>query len=309
MMGAERAPISPGSLEALAGTATPVALANMKTLKFNGHIATVLKVDDGGARVCLKLLGGDMHIKVPVGRVVWTGLAEPDRHASQSRSSGVAAAAPTVNASAQRMLTLDTACSLDLIDRALGPDGFGLPVHLIRDKVLPFFLCNRVTKFSCSCASSSRGDFPLSAVTNSNDQQWWISGQDNFKLGSGREWLEFKLGDGNAVQRVSAVGVKIPPLPFGPLSVRQFHVEYKAVDGTWMRHPGVFETLDHASMQRFALLPPIDTHCVRVVCTLSAVGQQLQVLADGAEDNDDAPDMNSMMMMADTVGLFQVLLE
>ena len=137
---------------------------------------------------------------------------------------------------AQRMLTLDTACSLDLIDRALGPDGFGLPVHLIRDKVLPFFLCHRVTNFSCSWPSSSQGDFPLSARHKLDDQQWWISGQDNFKLGSGREWLEFKLGDGSAVRRVSAIGVKIPPLPFGPLSVRQFHVEYKAVDGTWMRH-------------------------------------------------------------------------
>eukprot|EP00946_MAST-07B_sp_MAST-7B-sp1_P005298 g5298.t1 len=309
MLGARHAPISSGSLEALAGTTTPVALANMNTLKFNGHIATVLKVDDGGARVCLKLLDGDMHIKVPVGRVVWTGLAKPGRHASQSRPNGVSTAARTANASARRMLTLDTACSRDLIARALGPDGFGLPVHLIRDKVLPFFLCHRVTNFSCSCASSSRGDFPLSAVTNCDDQQWWISGQDNFKLGSGREWLEFKLGDGSAVQRVSAIGVKIPPLPFGPLSVRQFHVEYKAVDGTWMRHPGVFETLDHASMQWFALLPPIDTHCVRVVCTLSAVGQQLQVLADDVEDNDVAPDMSTMMMMADTVGLFQVLLE
>ena len=48
MMGAQRADF-PGSLEA-PRTATRGAV-NMKTLKFSRHIATVLKVDDGGARV------------------------------------------------------------------------------------------------------------------------------------------------------------------------------------------------------------------------------------------------------------------
>ena len=61
-------------------------------------------------------------------------------------------------------------------------------------------------------------------------------------------------------------------------------------------------------MQRLLSFHPL-IHTASAWYALSAVRQQLQVLADGAEDNDDAPDMNSMMMMADTVGLFQVLLE
>ena len=83
----------PGLVGGAGGHGDPGGAVDCEDLKFSGHIATVLKVDDGGARVCLKLLDGDMHIKVPVGRVVWTGLGEPGRHASQSRSGGVAEAA------------------------------------------------------------------------------------------------------------------------------------------------------------------------------------------------------------------------
>ncbi|CAK0880020.1 unnamed protein product [Prorocentrum cordatum] len=77
---------------------------------------------------------------------------------------------------------------------------------------------------SVAGCSSSRGDFPLSAVLGERRDQWWIS-----------EWQ----------------------------------------DGTWEASAqGTLRTLDRADMQEFAIVPPLQTTGVRLVCTRSAVADE-----------------------------------
>merc|ERR1739848_403318 len=113
--------------------------------------------------------------------------------------------------------------------------------------------------------------------------------------GCGSEYLEFSFG--SVSRRVSYVGVCIPPMPYGPLSVRHFHIEaaqripgcdtvsWKVVSEESLR------TLDEDGLQEFGLDPPLDTTTVRLVCTLTA-----------------ARACNSRQH-TDCVGLFQVAFE
>ena len=180
---------------------------------------------------------------------------------------------------------LDAPCTSAMLVALFGSRGgrTGLPDHLVTEHIVPFFTVERVTPSAVRCvrASSCRGDFPLDSVCNDNDAEWWISSTSGgrFTEGAGREWLEFDLGSGDVPRRVSAVGVKIPPLPHGPLSVRRLFVEYTAGsrDGHTVRVcTGLLETLDRPQLQRFALTPPIEATRVRVVMTLTAAGKMLR---------------------------------
>lgn len=74
-----------------------------------------------------------------------------------------------------------------------------------------------------------RGDYPISVVLNDREDEWWISRPGSCPGGLGAEWLEFSFP---GLRRVSCVGLMIPPLPYGPLSVREFHLEVEA-EGKW----------------------------------------------------------------------------
>ena len=185
--------------------------------------------------------------------------------------------------------------------------------------IVSFFLVDRLDgNFKCIGCSSSRGDFDLDAVLNSNDSEWWISDSPNFSFGKGREWLEFDVSHQStgAPRRVNALGIKIPVLPYGPLSVRQFHIEHcsgheftknadtkfavleermRALSRQWISNPAhKFTTLDVKEMQIFALVPPIDASRIRIVCTTSAIGDQ----------GEHYP-RQQLELMGNCVGLFQ----
>lgn len=207
------------------------------------------------------------------------------------------------------------------IARLLGDQGWGLPQELAL-KIASSFDVQRVDagQFKCLEASSSQGGFPLDVVCNTNPSQWWIS-KSGRGFGSNQverntsadgeqsssqphirtfqsssdlphaEWLEFEMSMEKKPRRVSAVGIQIPPMPQGPLSVRRFHIDYTD-DGTlWHAHPSTFYTLDNAELQQFALLPPIDASRIKMVCTLNA--------------NQDTPE-SSHPFHCDCVGLLQV---
>jgi hypothetical protein len=127
---------------------------------------------------------------------------------------------------------------------------------------------------------------------------------NGFSRGKGREWLEFDLGKVENIcsrsnRRVSAVGVKIPPLPHGPLSVRRFFVEYiKQGESKWKACTDLLETIDVQNMQRFALCPPVDATRLRVVMTMSALGSMIERSKLKEEEIALSPD--------DCCGLFEV---
>ena len=118
------------------------------------------------------------------------------------------------------------------------PDGLG-------EHISQFLQVKAVAKEEIKVAgcSSTRGDFALSSVIEDNDSTWWISANNSFPNGRGREYLDFRFGK---TRRVCFMGIKIPPMPYGPLSVRQFHVFVResadatatANDATgWTEHP------------------------------------------------------------------------
>merc|ERR1712217_28565 len=78
-------------------------------------------------------------------------------------------------------------------------------------------------------ASSSRGDFPLHVVLEDDDRLWWISKPGSFVDGRGEEYLEFAF---SLPATLPVLGISIPPMPMGPLSVREFMVE-AYVDRHW----------------------------------------------------------------------------
>jgi hypothetical protein len=121
---------------------------------------------------------------------------------------------------------------------------------------------------SVTGCSSSRRDFPLEVVLNDARDEWWISAPGSTPGGYGEEYLEFSMG--SVPHRVQFVSLCIPPLPHGPLSVRAFHVLAADASGSWVSVSPEFLTLDRADLQEFALVPPVDTTAIRIVCTRNA---------------------------------------
>eukprot|EP00931_Biecheleriopsis_adriatica_P060644 TRINITY_DN36430_c0_g1_i1.p1 TRINITY_DN36430_c0_g1~~TRINITY_DN36430_c0_g1_i1.p1 ORF type:complete len:334 (-),score=39.80 TRINITY_DN36430_c0_g1_i1:74-1021(-) len=182
--------------------------------------------------------------------------------------------------------------------RLLGEVGWGVP-DMIGDQVLSYLRVPRVQQKELVVlgASSSRGDYPLEVVLNADESEWWISASGSCPGGLGREYLEFSLGP--SLRRLSFIGLRIPPLPYGPLSVRDFHVLARRpstvsspskVDVTASGSKDVsmegcegvcwagwelvsakpMQTLDRAGLQEFALVPPVETTAVCLVFTRNA---------------------------------------
>lgn len=185
------------------------------------------------------------------------------------------------------------------IVRLIGEQGWGL-LDSIAEHAVDYIVSVPLSGFMVSGCSSKRGDFPLTEVMNSDESTWWISATGSMPRGIGREWLQFSFP---GIRSVRFLGIKIPPLPQGPLSVREFHVLSRRTDlpacqlpddsdDAWqLASPPNLQTLDTARMQEFVFDPAIETNKVRLVCTKTA--EAGSVLG---------------MFGTDGVGLFQVQL-
>ena len=146
--------------------------------------------------------------------------------------------------------------------------GAGLADELARH-VVGFLLVPRVSEYRAWRCSSTRDDFDLSEVTTRDVSTWWIS--KAFDPAQCDEWISFQVSPNGADRRVTCVGLRIPPMPFGPLSVRGFRVEALDRDGGWRETGHAFETLDRSDLQEFVLDPPLETSQVRLRVTSTAV--------------------------------------
>ena len=148
---------------------------------------------------------------------------------------------------------------------------------------LPIDVAKHMTKFlkikdiakseiSVTRASSTRGDYPLSSVLGNEDGTWWISAEGSMESGQGEEYLEFSLSPKGIARRCSYVGLSIPPLPQGPLSVRKFRIDWSYDGKEWTEgcRRYTMETMDMAGMQSFKLEQPIDAAKVRLVFLTNA---------------------------------------
>lgn len=176
------------------------------------------------------------------------------------------------------------------VTRLLGESGWGLPENVAL-QVAELLQIEKVKSQEVSVVgcSSTRGDFPLSVVLDLNKADtWWISDSGTMTMGQGSEYLEFSLG---GHRRLSFLGLRIPPLPQGPLSVRDFHLLAKASEEDWVPASlNPLQTLDRSDLQEFVLVPPVETTAIRLVCTSNAVAETRAALR------------------ADCIGLFHVAL-
>ena len=175
---------------------------------------------------------------------------------------------------------------------------------------------------------------------------WWISGPNSMPKGLGSEWIAFALagaqpqaggsssssssggGDSSSISiiptssrprpvRVARVDMRIPPMPSGPLSVRDFHLESAmSAEGPWRHASATFSTLDRPEMQSWAIRPPIEATHLRVVCTRNAARARLDeaVLRLTRQDGTIAEDdrfteedrERALMRVSSSVGFFSV---
>jgi len=139
--------------------------------------------------------------------------------------------------------------------------------------VMSFLKVNylKMDEVSVIGASSTRGHFPIESVLG-NEKTWWLSAKGTMHSDQCEEYLEFRLSPDGTIKRLSFVGVSIPPLPNGPVSVRRFRIDYSQ-DGTHWAKGGenyTMETMDFNGVQTFRLHRPIDASHVRLTCLQNA---------------------------------------
>lgn len=145
----------------------------------------------------------------------------------------------------------------------------------LADRVAEFFVVQKVKQENVRAVlcSSMDGSFPLHECLTPDETTWWISGGNSMPEGRGREYVEFMLDSRNVICRLTEVQIKIPPMPAGPLSVREFEIEApventKTGETEWKVISPKFGVQNATGYQRFELYPPIgvDVSRVRVVC-------------------------------------------
>jgi hypothetical protein len=269
-----------------------VRLVGLKRSEFNHHVGQVVTGMDERGRIGVLLHAAIFHDDEP------TQARKEYAPMSFSRANLREVKQPTPGVELSSRGTL----SRTLLLRMFGEKGLGLPDD-VTDRIVHFLTLHVFTPSDTvvSGCSSNRGDFPLSAAVNSNEAEWWISSAGSTPSGIGNEYLEFSFG---GFRRISYVALKIPPLPWGPLSVRKFHLlalrqgmraEASQSLAWTLASENPLQTLDRADLQEFALVPPCETESLRLVCTVNAA-------AAAAEGGGSARGRGA----ADCIGLFQV---
>jgi hypothetical protein len=186
-----------------------------------------------------------------------------------------------------------------------------LPDELIH-KIGHYFVVNPVQHHQVTAvrASSTVGRFPLRAVLDEDDATWWISANGSMPQGKGAEYMEFQLSP--VVRRLSAVSIKIPPLPVGPLSVRTFRIsipgnsvsqqqQQETSTTTWIHATDELTVENKTGYQRFELALGIDARSIRIVCTMNQISRFL------GQNNQD--ENHNAANQFDAVGFYSIKFE
>jgi hypothetical protein len=162
------------------------------------------------------------------------------------------------------------------------------------------------------CSSHDNAHSPAHCLDDS-PLSWWMSAPQSMPQGRGREYVQFRLGP--CPRRLTMFGIKIPPLPQGPLSVFEFCLEVpraplrqadlegeeKGDSREWIPITPVLSTSNHAHMQWFdisfarrrliesmegmiprkivsdeSMLYQVDAQDIRLVCLSNMVSPHVQ---------------------------------
>jgi len=148
-------------------------------------------------------------------------------------------------------------------------------IHLPEDTVEyigSFLTIQRIQpkELSVVKASSDRGDYPLSDVLKDNSTSWWISAEGSMPQGRGIVYLQFQVAPDLQLRRVSSVSIRIPPLPYGPLSLLEFRIDHSPEKDKWIKGNITMKLKSVSGMQHFELIPT-DTREIRLVCLSNMV--------------------------------------
>lgn len=173
-------------------------------------------------------------------------------------------------------------CSFDSLQELIQQVNFdpsGTSKHLppeLSKHVANFLTVQKVVRDEVEAVGSSSMDMPhqLADCLIDDEDSWWMSGAGTMPGGRGAEYVEFRLCRRQILRRVTAVQLRIPPLPMGPLSVREFRVDVADEWGLWRQLPGIHLVDNRAGMQQFEI-GNIDAHSVRVVCLSNQISTYL----------------------------------
>jgi hypothetical protein len=170
-----------------------------------------------------------------------------------------------------------------------------LPSELVY-RVMQYLVIKRVSSEMVRALECSSHDriYPLQRCLIDDDTSWWLSAMGTMPQGRGRQWVQFALG--STLRRLSTVQIKIPPLPQGPLSVREFLVQAFSIDRGWHQVSPTFVVANRAGWQMFHLTELVDVDEVRIVC----LSNQISALIHDLEANE------AMLRRFESVGFFTI---
>lgn len=126
-------------------------------------------------------------------------------------------------------------------------------------------------------ASSIDSQYKLTGCLVDDTDSWWLSAGGSMPGGRGEEYVEFLLSDKEALRRLQAVSMAIPPVPAGPLSVREFRVDVKDEKGVWTTLPHICTVENIDGMQRFPI-GDVDATSIRVFCLSNQISAYLDAI-------------------------------
>ena len=117
---------------------------------------------------------------------------------------------------------------------------------------LPAEICSHVANFltvqrcvhsevEAVSATSMDSIYKLEGCLVDDEDSWWLSSFGSMPGGRGDEYVEVRLAKANTMRRIQSVSMSIPPLPVGPLSVREFRVDIANERGDWKQLPFRFQ--------------------------------------------------------------------
>ena len=174
----------------------------------------------------------------------------------------------------------------------------------------------RATNTSSLGTWNPDGRCGIAQCLDKSDDNWWISGENSMPCGVGAEWVSFSLSDDANIPtrvRFDRVELRIPPLPSGPLSVRNFFLESSHTrEGPWTRVTPDLTTMDSAQTQCFDV-GPIEAAFLRIVCTRNAARANIDKvraqrarlgLTGGGETEED--EQRALERITPSVGFFSI---
>lgn len=139
-------------------------------------------------------------------------------------------------------------------------------VHDVCEKIMSYLVIRRVVPEEVRVLDASSHDkiHPLICSLYGDEDTWWLSGYETMRCGRGCQWVQYYMGDG--LRRLSTVFLKIPPLPQGPLSVKDFCLQTFTLFKGWHNVTPIFSADNVSGWQRFDLPEPCDVQEIRFVC-------------------------------------------